>query len=304
MYKKGFLSILLFSLILCLTSNNLKKEVKPEEPKEPKATNINDYIFGHKDYNQTIDVFKEWEKESPDLIDIFSYGKSTNGKDLYCIKISNEYTPGNKVILITACIHGNEPLSTSTTLSYIGHLLSMYKKDSRITDIVNNNQIYYVPVVSPDTYPNQRHVDGVDPNRDFPTLKNPNKVSVVPIERLKELFMKIKPDSVISGHTYGRVFLSPWGDSTENCPNHDKYKELLSKMSELSKYKNIKASQLYGKPIYGTEIDWYQRNGAFAIVMEFGTHQKKPSLEDTKDEHNRTLESILLFLEKSTASNF
>jgi len=52
-------------------------------------------------------------------------------------------------------------------------------------------------------------------------------------------------------------------------------------------------------PIYGTEVDWYYRNNSFAVVMEFGTHQRKPTLEEIKFEYNRTNDAFLYFLEKA-----
>ena len=76
-------------------------------------------------------------------------------------------------MLVTAGIHGNEPLSTSVTMSYMCYLLSQYGKDIELTKLIDETTIYYVPVVSPDSYPYSRHVDSVDPNRNFPTLKHP-----------------------------------------------------------------------------------------------------------------------------------
>ena len=84
-------------------------------------------------------------------------------------------------------------------------------------------------------------------------------------------------------------------------------------MSELTGYRMIKASSMYNHPIFGTELDWYYRNGAFsmtpngkrihrgafAIVMEFGTHQRIPSMEDIKTEFDRTFEAVLHFIKEA-----
>lgn len=304
MYKKGFLSIFLgFLILFLLLSPKDKKEKQelPESPKQPPATGINDYIFSHREYDKIIQILKDWEDKASNLVDVSTYGKSSQGKDLYYIKLSNEYKPGKDVILITSCIHGNEPLSTSTTLAYIGYLLSKYNVDSEVTEIINSKQIYYIPVVSPDSYSNKRHVDGVDPNRDFPTLKNPDKQSVKPIMCLREFFLKIKPNSVLSGHTYGRMFLMPWGDTNKECPDHSNYKDLVSRMASSANYRYMKASELYNSPIFGSEIDWYYRNGACGVVMEFGLHQNKPTLDDTENEFKRTLDAFIIFLKDSTS---
>lgn len=273
-----------------------KQQIK--EPKEPKTPDIKDYVSGHLSYEEIIKTFKSWEDLAPDLVEVGTYGKHGKSEHYY-IKISNEFNPASKKVLITACIHGNEPWSTSTVMAYAGKLLSSYGKEKQITDIINSRSIYIVPVVSPESYPNSRSVMGVDPNRNFPTLKDPDRISVTPVKNLQDFFLKIKPDSVLAGHTYGRIFLIPWGDSTKDNPNLSDYERIASKMCDLSGYRYQRACEMYNRPIYGTEIDWYHRNGAFAMVMEFGSHQRKPSLKETQQEFNKTIQSILYFIEES-----
>ena len=113
------------------------------------------------------------------------------------------------------------------------------------------------------------------------------------------MFLEIKPHSVLSCHTFGRLFLIPWGDSKKDCPDYSDYLSITKEMGILANYKVIKTSELYGHPIFGTENDWYYRNGSFSIVMELGTHQKKPSLKDTKIEFDRTIESFIYFIKNS-----
>ena len=74
-------------------------------------------------------------------------------------------------------------------------------------------------------------------------------------------------------------------------------------MGELSRYKWMKASQIYNSPIIGAECDWYHRNGSFAMVIEFGTHQRKPSENDTEIEFERTKEAFLFFIQESVKIN-
>lgn len=265
----------------------------------PKSPNVGDYTLSYKTYDEITSLVRRWEIDSPKLIESGVYGKTTEGKDCFYFKISNENKVHSKSVMITASIHGNEPWSTSTTMAYAGWLLSEYGSNERITRIIDSTEIYFVPVVSPDSYPFSRRVDGVDPNRDFPSLKNPNKKSVSPVQNLRDLFLEIKPNSVLSGHTYGRLFLVPWGEVKSQNPNFEDYERIAKEMSSLSGYRWMKASQLYGTPIIGAETDWYHRNGAFAMVIEFGTHQRKPSESDTEKEFEMTKDSFLFFLEES-----
>lgn len=265
----------------------------------PKAPELKDYTFGYQSYNEIISVVKEWESLSPLLVETGFYGKTTKDNDCFYFRITNENKKAQYKALITACIHGNEPWSTSTIIAYAGWILSQYGKDERITKVLDTTEVYFIPVVSPDTYPFARMVEGVDPNRNFPTVNNPDKRSIPPVQNIREFFLKINPNATLCGHTYGRVYLVPWGYTRETNPNEKDYARILSKMGELSNYRWMKASELYGSTISGSDVDWYHKNNSFAIVSEFGSHQRKPTENDTETEFQRTKDAFLYFLETS-----
>lgn len=324
-----FINLVVFVAGISILESNKKVEVKTEDPileiiNEPQILSpINNITNAHPEYMsypQIVEQLKKWNSEAPDMTEVKVYGKSTKGQDLYYIRICdtrNLETNNKPRILITACIHGNEPLATSTTMWYIGELLKSYNSNEDIKELLDSRDIYFVPVVSPDSYPTSRMVDGVDPNRNFS-----EDVSVLPVEAIKNLFYTIKPKAVIAGHTWGRVYLTPYGDIVKNCPNHSDYERIVGKMSELSGYRKMRACDMYkgnGRidnppirttdgnpvggykvmiPIYGTEVDWYYKNGSFPIIIEFGTHQRIPTTKDTEDEFDRTFEAVLHFIKE------
>jgi hypothetical protein len=212
------------------------------------------------------------------------------------IKLTNKCNHNaKKKVLITACIHGNELISTSTVMAYIGNILQNSTEPS-IKKLLDTREIYFVPVVSPDSYSKQRFTDGVDPNRNFPTPSQPDFISVKNIELLQKFFKKHQFSAVISGHSSGRVILYPYGDNYKLCDNDTQYNKVLQNMSQKNGYKIMRACQVYGHPIRGTEVDWYYRHGSFSIVMEYGTHQNVPSLEEIQTEFNKTYKSVLYFI--------
>jgi len=300
----GFLSLILtFEAKTKLKTekpeNLTKIEFKPivEIAKKPQIPNISTVIPAYLNYSDIINQIKEWEKEAPDLVETGFYGKTQKGLNIGFLKICNKLeTKKRPIVMITAAIHGNEPWSTGCVMACAGTILNEYGKNEEITNLVDSREIYIIPVVSPDSYPYSRYVDGVDPNRDFPGPNDPNHKSKPSISSIQDFFLKIKPNAVISGHTFGRVFLTPYGDSRRPCENKADYDTIIGKMSKLSNYGIEKACEKYGTPIYGSESDWYYRNGAFSVVMEFGTHQKIPSDEQINNEFNRTWESIKLFI--------
>ena len=52
-------------------------------------------------------------------------------------------------------------------------------------------------------------------------------------------------------------------------------------------------------PIFGTEVDWYYRNGSIPIVIEFGTHQRIPTDKDIQIEFDKTYEAMLHFIKEA-----
>lgn len=302
----------IFTLTLLFTFAPEKKEkppqrwqpVKPQfsEPESQPDIQVSTQIPSYLNYNGIIRQLKKWDEEASELTEVGEYGKTTRGIGRYYIRVTNEkkaHRHRKQKVLITACIHGNEPLSTSVVMGCIGTILAKFSSSPEIADLLDEREIYFVPVVSPNSYPKSRHVHGVDPNRNFPTHQNPNKKSVPPVEDIKNFMSKHKFDAVISGHTWGRVYLYPWGDRRETTINQKDYNRILGEMCRLSGYRKMPIHRLYGTPIYGTEADWYYRQGAFAIVMEFGEHQRIPTREEILIEFNKTFEAIIHFVKEA-----
>jgi len=273
---------------------------KPLPPPEPRLPQITTQVPGYLNYRDMIGQLNKWKTEAPDFVDVGTYGQSSRGADLYFIRVTNKLsTQPKKKVLITACIHGNEPLASSVVLGYIGTMLASYN-NSQIKQLLDTRDIYFVPIFSPDSFPHSRFVDGVDPNRNFPGPRDPNKQSVAPVVAIQRFFLQHNFNAVISGHTSGRVFLTPYGDRNELSPDDNVYKSITRQMAFMSGYQVERACEMYGHPIYGSEVDWYYRHGAISLVMEFGTNQRIPSMNDTQHEMNLTYKAFLYFLEEAT----
>ena len=268
---------------------------------DPRPSHISTPMPDYKPYFEIVEQLREWHQESLDLTEIGVYGKSAKGTDLWYIRITNFVTPSEQrrrpIVLMTGATHGNESISSMTILAYAGELLSKYGRDRQITELVNTRDIYIIPIVSPDTFPHSRHVNRVDPNRDYPTFDDPNKRSIPIIQSLRDFVLKIQPNAIISGHSFGKVFIYPWGDTALDCPNKEDYLSILSEMQNKSGYKMLKLSKVYGRPIYGTEADWYYRQGFFSVVAEYGNHQKPPTFNEIRKEFLQTFKAILYFIE-------
>jgi hypothetical protein len=273
---------------------------RPATPAIPPA----DLIPAHRDYASVIRLIRSWAAAAPDLATVEQYGTSTKGQPLVCLQLTSPSgwpiikSTGQRVpppaALIHACIHGNEPLSTSVVLAYVAHLLAGYGRDDVCTQALESRQIVLVPVVCPDSFPFARASDGKDPNRVWADAQ-----PVTAVAAMQKLFARVQPAACWSGHTSGRQFLTPLGDSRERIPEEQQYADLFARMAKLANYQWLHACELYGRPIFGAETDWYYRHGACAHVTEYGTHQHAPSLADTQAEFTRTWPAFLLWLKEA-----
>ncbi|MEO0090747.1 MAG: M14 family zinc carboxypeptidase [candidate division WOR-3 bacterium] len=72
-------------------------------------------------------------------------------------------------IKITGCHHGNEKISTAICLYYIKRLLNEYYENPLINYLVNNREIWIIPILNSDGYVRNRRYNNnnVDLNRDY-----------------------------------------------------------------------------------------------------------------------------------------
>jgi carboxypeptidase D len=136
-------------------------------------------------YNQLTAELEILSASYPTLCRRVSIGKSVQDRDLWLLKITDnpdleEDEPEFKYI---SSMHGNEPVGCVLMLDLIHLLLNSYGTDARITDLVNETEIWIMPLMNPDGYsanPRQRsNAHGVDLNRDFPDrVDDPNNTPI------------------------------------------------------------------------------------------------------------------------------
>ena len=107
------------------------------------------------------------------------------GNGIKWVKISDNpdnSSEGEPQILYTSIHHAREPVSLSQLIFYMWYLLENYDNDPEVQSIVDNTELYFVPVVNPDGYLYNQKTDpngggfwrknrfnghGVDNNRNY-----------------------------------------------------------------------------------------------------------------------------------------
>jgi hypothetical protein len=144
------------------------------------------------DYYGTTKTLNGFNQNYPDLVKIFSIGKSVLGKNIWCIRITNERNNTRKSsCLIDGCIHGEEWEGGETCLYLAEFLLMNFGTNETITHILNSSDVYLIPLVNPDgRQDDSRYNDnGIDLNRNFDIDFGRIRGTAIP---LGKLFGRIK----------------------------------------------------------------------------------------------------------------
>lgn len=144
------------------------------------------------DYYETTDLISEFLIKYPNLVNVFSIGKSVLGRNIWCIRITNELNSSEKFnCLIDGCIHGDEWESGDACLYLAEYLIINFGNNETISNILNASDIYIIPILNPDgRQANSRFTDnGVDPNRNFDVFFGKIRGKSL---RIGKLFGKIK----------------------------------------------------------------------------------------------------------------
>ncbi|MEL6943221.1 MAG: M14 family zinc carboxypeptidase, partial [Bacteroidota bacterium] len=152
-------------------------------------------------YSEVLAQLDEMKTLFPNLItDKFSIGTSIEGRTIWAVKISDnpdtDESASEAAVYYDALTHAREPASMATTINFMFHLLENYGSDSEATYLINNREIFVVPVVNPDGYvynestnpngggmwrKNRRNnsgsCEGVDINRNFDWMWSSNSGS-------------------------------------------------------------------------------------------------------------------------------
>jgi hypothetical protein len=122
------------------------------------------------DYFGTVEMLNVFNEKYPDLVKEFSIGKSVLGKDIWCIRLTNEKNNTIKSsCLIDGCIHGNEWEGGEACLYLTEYLLINFDANKTITHVLNSSEVYIVPLVNPDSRQNDSRFNdnGIDLARNF-----------------------------------------------------------------------------------------------------------------------------------------
>ncbi|MBN2829503.1 MAG: carboxypeptidase regulatory-like domain-containing protein [Candidatus Cloacimonetes bacterium] len=154
-------------------------EVIPNEAKEyadrlwEETKDTRDPMRNYYSYSEYVTFMQNTAADFPNICQLVDFGNSTNGNDLLFMKISDNAATdeAEPEVRYMSTIHGDEVVGYDFLIRLIDYLTSEYGTNTRVTNIVNNTEIWINPLFNPDGYLNHEryNANGVDLNRNFPT---------------------------------------------------------------------------------------------------------------------------------------
>lgn len=228
-----------------LKKHLIEKGIRVFEQNKDKG--INDYPS----FEEITEKLIELSRARPDIMKLFSIGKSVQGRDLWVMKISDnveldEVEPEFKYI---SSMHGDEIVGRELTMRLIEKIANEYDSNQVLRDLVNNTEIYIMPSMNPDGSFSRRRVNArrIDLNRNFPDIIRDRDNNPTTREPETQAVMKFQSERnfTLSANFHGgsMVVNYPW-DSTYNLhPLNDllidlslSYSRACSEMYESSRF--------------------------------------------------------------------
>jgi hypothetical protein len=264
-------------------------------------------------YAQTVAYLDSLHAEYPSLMTAKdSIGTSWEGRTIWAVKVSDnpDVNEDEPEVLFDALHHAREPIGVSVLLDLLRHLCENYGSDPEATFLVNEREMWFVPVMNPDGYvynetsggdmmwrknrrDNPGSCEGVDLNRNYgyhwgeagssadpcnDTYHGPSAFSEPETQALRDFILA--HDFVVqdSYHSVVGVILYPWGYTTSPAPDQTTFHTIGEERNRDSGYEVGQAASL----LYlasGVTFDWaYAEKGILSYTTEVGGSGFWPSV--------------------------
>ena len=119
---------------------------------KPKTAGEMDFSHYHT-YDEVTAFLRQWAADYPNLVDLYSVGKSFEGRDIWQITITNKSTgkdTDKPAMFIEGNRHSGEVTAAESALWFAWHILSGYGQDPALTKLVDTKAIYVKLKNNPD----------------------------------------------------------------------------------------------------------------------------------------------------------
>ncbi|MFL2983485.1 MAG: M14 family zinc carboxypeptidase [Candidatus Neomarinimicrobiota bacterium] len=266
------------------------------------ATN-RDFPLGSMQGNYTWDElnarFDELQLLYPDIIsERVIIGQSIEGRDIWAFKVSDNPNEDEDEpeVLYTSLTHAREPLSMMNLIYFVQLIAEQYNLDPELDFLVNNREMWFIPVVNPDGYVYNESIEpggggmhrknrldtncgdgtnrGVDLNRNYgygwgadDTGSSPNPCSTTyrgesefsepETQAVRDFILNQQFKNVLHYHSYSNVYIHAFGDgSLPEEPDFSTLTEIAQEMAMYNGYPVGTGFATIGYTVNGDAVDW------------------------------------------------
>jgi DNA-directed RNA polymerase subunit H (RpoH/RPB5) len=288
--KKKSMAMMLAVVLLGVTQAvafHKKNHVHPMT--ETKCVSKSPKVF--KTYDEVVAQLNIWHQQLPAITEIGAYGKTSLGTLCNYLRVG---TVGKPKVLIQAGLEGDEEFAILANMKFMEKFLCRIDTDDDVNWLVKNRDIYFIPVLSPDTFLKSHDIEGFETIRSFPYPAKPNNQSPSPVKLIIDLANELKFKAVLSSHTYGEKFVQP---QICNGQDGDKIEHLLLKLSGMNGFKTERADNPQGT---GSDVDWFYSIGACSVNMLWSKNSKQfVSFSDLEPSVDRNFAAVCAFMKEA-----
>ncbi len=258
--------------------------------------------------------FHEMQAQYPNLFQLYDVGDTwekvhgTANRDIFVARLTNyDIRTDKPKLFITAEHHAREIITVEVALQFIEDLLKNYGQDPQVRWLLDNREVWVMPMTNPDGYewvaqladwrkntdrpqlcPNGAPPNsyGVDLNRNYGyqwgldvgsspepcmlTYRGHAPFSEPETQAVRDLVQQTHFDLLLSLHSYGDVILYPWGYTYQPAPDADGLYRIANRMAETAGYAAMQSWGV-GYLSSGDTTDWaYGELGIPSFTMEIG----------------------------------
>jgi hypothetical protein len=298
--------------------------------------------YSYRNYTQIKDALLTIERQHSDICRLFDVGDSwektqgTADRDILAVKISDNVLvdEDEPEVLVMALHHAREWSTSELVLELINNITSSYGNDSRISWLVDNREIWVIPIVNPDGLDYSLSVDdmwrknrrlnydgtyGVDLNRNYPGSMNNDSAgewggagashvttdetycgeapfSEPETQAVRDLVQQRDFEIALDFHSYGDWVMWPWGYTTNLTPDNADLVRIGTQLAAVNGYTAAQSVDMY--PTTGDSLDWlYGGPWVYPFLFEVGREFHPAKYSDVWDIINKNIPAALLGIE-------
>lgn len=311
--KKPFKIInILLVIVICQA---LFVSVTPFFAYNANTESIGEYTIYHT-YEEMVSEIEQIEVNHSSIVKIHNLTTTFEGRTVWALKISDNpeiNDTSEPDVLLTAGQKANSLISVEIALYLLNHLTSNYGEDSAVSELVNDREIWIIPMMNPDGHSyigngtedwekNRREVEddvyGVNLNTNYgfewgldnhssddtdsPYYHGSSPFSEAETEAIKNLVESPETNFVfsLSLSGYGENITYPWGYTNTSTLHDDLLHEIASDMAMYSGYDVLQSGEQYIN--HGNMDDWLYNNASIFPFTVFVGEENIP--EDSKIE--------------------